>query len=127
MVNYPGLRPAFEDCGPRVLTLSPGVLYTLRDDVEASSGLSPDGGYANRPAPRAARGGPAACRVRQNLYQHPSPILQAALDYALAGDILVVWKLAAWPALGRSLLHLIEMVQMLQQREIGFQSLREDN
>ncbi len=50
------------------------------------------------------------------------PGLQAALDYARPGDVLVVWKL---DRLGRSLLHLIETVQMLHQRDIGFQSLQE--
>lgn len=42
--------------------------------------------------------------------------LMAALEYARPGDVLVVWKL---DRLGRSLLHLIETVQMLHQREIG--------
>ncbi len=50
------------------------------------------------------------------------PGLQAALDHVRPGDVLVVWKLD-W--LGQSLLHLIETVQMLHQREMGFQSLQE--
>ena len=45
------------------------------------------------------------------------PQLQAALDYVRAGDTLVVWKL---DRLARSLKQLIETVEMLAEREIGF-------
>lgn len=48
--------------------------------------------------------------------------LAEALSYAREGDILVVWKL---DRLGRSLPHLIETVQKLQERGVGFKSLRE--
>jgi DNA invertase Pin-like site-specific DNA recombinase len=49
--------------------------------------------------------------------------LKEALAYLREGDTLVVWKL---DRLGRSLQHLIETVQALQQRGIGFQSLQEN-
>lgn len=50
------------------------------------------------------------------------PGLDAALDYVRAGDTLVVWRL---DRLGRSLRHLLETVQHLEAREIGFRSLTE--
>lgn len=48
------------------------------------------------------------------------PGLSQALDALDSGDTLVVWKL---DRLGRTLSHLIHIVQQLQKREIGFQSL----
>jgi DNA invertase Pin-like site-specific DNA recombinase len=39
-----------------------------------------------------------------------------------AGDILIVWRLER---LGRSLKHLVDIVNHLAEREIGFQSLQE--
>jgi DNA invertase Pin-like site-specific DNA recombinase len=48
--------------------------------------------------------------------------LKEALAYCREGDTLVVWKL---DRLGRSLQHLIEALQELQQRGIGFKSLQE--
>jgi DNA invertase Pin-like site-specific DNA recombinase len=51
------------------------------------------------------------------------PQLQAALDYVRAGDTLVLWKL---DRLARSLKQLIETVEMLSKREIGFRSLTEN-
>lgn len=48
--------------------------------------------------------------------------LQDALAYAREGDTLVVWKL---DRLGRSLSHLIEVMNSLEQRGIGFKSLTE--
>ena len=51
------------------------------------------------------------------------PALNAALAALDEGDVLVVWKL---DRLGRSLRHLIEIVQTLEERGIGFQS-RSDN
>jgi len=48
--------------------------------------------------------------------------LQAALDYLRAGDALVVWKL---DRLARSMKQLIETVDQLKAREIGFRSLTE--
>ena len=48
--------------------------------------------------------------------------LAAALDFARSGDTLVVWKL---DRLGRSLKHLIETVNLLQARGVGFASVQE--
>jgi DNA invertase Pin-like site-specific DNA recombinase len=50
------------------------------------------------------------------------PELIAALDYLRKGDTLVVWKL---DRLARSLKQLIETVELLEQRGIGFRSLTE--
>ena len=50
------------------------------------------------------------------------PALTQALSLARAGDTLVVWRL---DRLGRSLRHLIETVQGLQERGAHFQSLEE--
>jgi DNA invertase Pin-like site-specific DNA recombinase len=50
------------------------------------------------------------------------PELLAALDYLRKGDTLVVWQL---DRLARSLKQLIETVEMLEQRGIGFRSLTE--
>jgi DNA invertase Pin-like site-specific DNA recombinase len=51
------------------------------------------------------------------------PRLKAARDYVRAGDTLVVWKL---DRLARSLKQLIETVELLSEREIGFRSLTEN-
>jgi DNA invertase Pin-like site-specific DNA recombinase len=48
--------------------------------------------------------------------------LEAAFDYCRAGDVLVVWRL---DRLGRSIKELIELVNTLQERGVGFRSLRE--
>jgi DNA invertase Pin-like site-specific DNA recombinase len=48
--------------------------------------------------------------------------LSEAIEYARDGDTLAVWKL---DRLGRSLKHLIETVNTLAGRKVGFQSLRE--
>lgn len=50
------------------------------------------------------------------------PGLSEALEYARSGDVLVVWKL---DRLGRSLAHLIHVVQQLHADGIGFRSLQE--
>ena len=50
------------------------------------------------------------------------PGLTAALEACRTGDVLVVWKL---DRLGRSLAHLVETVQALAGRGIGFRSLQE--
>jgi len=50
------------------------------------------------------------------------PGLAAALDHCRAGDTLVVWRL---DRLGRSLTNLIELMRVLDEREIGFRSLSE--
>jgi DNA invertase Pin-like site-specific DNA recombinase len=54
--------------------------------------------------------------------QRERPQLQAALDYMRQSDTLVVWKL---DRLARSLKQLIETVEELEQRGIGFRSLTE--
>jgi len=54
--------------------------------------------------------------------QRDRPELIAAIDYVRAGDTLVVWKL---DRLARSLTQLIETVEGLAAREIGFRSLTE--
>jgi DNA invertase Pin-like site-specific DNA recombinase len=54
--------------------------------------------------------------------QRDRPQLQAALDYLRPGDTLVVWKL---DRLARSLKQLIETMECLAAREIGFHSLTE--
>ena len=50
------------------------------------------------------------------------PGLTGALEACRTGDVLVVWKL---DRLGRSLTHLVETVQVLAARGIGFRSLQE--
>ncbi len=54
--------------------------------------------------------------------QRDRPQLIAALEYMREGDTLVVWKL---DRLARSLNQLIETVEMLEVRGIGFKSLTE--
>lgn len=54
--------------------------------------------------------------------QRDRPELTAALDYARAGDTLIVWKL---DRLARSTKQLIETVEQLEERGIGFRSLTE--
>src|SRR5208283_33119 len=54
--------------------------------------------------------------------QRDRPQLMAALDYVRAGDTLIVWKL---DRLARSLKQLIETVEELERRNIGFRSLTE--
>lgn len=51
------------------------------------------------------------------------PGFDAALAHCNAGDVLVVWRL---DRLGRSLSHLIDVIQQLGQREVGFISLSEN-
>lgn len=48
--------------------------------------------------------------------------LDEALNYLREGDVLVVWRL---DRLGRSLQHLIEIINRLEEREVGLQSLQE--
>jgi DNA invertase Pin-like site-specific DNA recombinase len=50
------------------------------------------------------------------------PGLQQALDYVREGDVLVVWRL---DRLGRSLRYLIEIINQLNERGVGFRSLTE--
>ena len=48
--------------------------------------------------------------------------LETALKHMRAGDILMVWRL---DCLGRSLKHLVDVVNQLAQRKIGLQSLQD--
>ncbi len=50
------------------------------------------------------------------------PGIQDAFDFLREGDCLVVWRL---DRLGRSLIHLIETINQLEERGIGFRSLQE--
>ncbi len=50
------------------------------------------------------------------------PVLETVLDYIRPGDTLVVWRL---DRLGRSLGKLIELMNSLRERDIGFHSLTE--
>lgn len=50
------------------------------------------------------------------------PGLDDALARCQSGDVLVVWRL---DRLGRSLSHLIDIIQDIGRREIGFQSITE--
>jgi DNA invertase Pin-like site-specific DNA recombinase len=50
------------------------------------------------------------------------PELDACMGYLRADDTLVVWRL---DRLGRGLKHLIDAIEQLQEREIGFRSLTE--
>jgi len=50
------------------------------------------------------------------------PALRDALDYARSGDTVIVWKL---DRLARSMKQLIETVEKLRVRSIGFRSLTE--
>ena len=51
------------------------------------------------------------------------PGLDRALEYLREGDTLVVWKL---DRLGRSLAHLVQTVESLRERGVGFRSLTEN-
>lgn len=52
------------------------------------------------------------------------PGLNACLDELKKGDTLVVWRL---DRLGRSMHHLIDLVDQLQKRAVGFRSICEDH
>ncbi|MCP5072658.1 MAG: recombinase family protein [Rhodobacteraceae bacterium] len=54
--------------------------------------------------------------------QRERPQLKAALEYMREGDTLVVWKL---DRLARSLRQLIETVEQMEERGVGFRSLTE--
>ncbi|MFP1631956.1 recombinase family protein [Zhengella sp. ZM62] len=55
--------------------------------------------------------------------QRDRPQLVAAIDYMRKGDTLVVWKL---DRLARSLKQLIETVELLEDRGVGFRSVTEN-
>ncbi len=48
--------------------------------------------------------------------------LADAIEFARPGDVVVVWKL---DRLGRSLKHLIEIINLLHGKKVGFMSLQE--
>ena len=48
------------------------------------------------------------------------PGLGKCLEFLQAGDLLLVWRL---DRLGRSMVHLVGLVEELQQRGVGFRSL----
>jgi len=50
------------------------------------------------------------------------PSLTKALDFVQAGDVLVVWKL---DRLGRSLSHLLTIIDSLKDQQVAFRSLTE--
>ena len=52
------------------------------------------------------------------------PELARALEFARKGDCLVVWRL---DRLGRSLKHLIEVIEGLENRKVGFRSIQADS
>lgn len=51
------------------------------------------------------------------------PGLDKAIEFCRKGDTLVVWKL---DRMGRSISHLIQMIQQLEKKGVGFQSLTEE-
>lgn len=55
--------------------------------------------------------------------QRDRPQLSTALEYAREGDTIVVWKL---DRLARSMKQLIETVEALEERGVGFKSLTEN-
>jgi DNA invertase Pin-like site-specific DNA recombinase len=50
------------------------------------------------------------------------PVLQGLLYKVRAGDVIVVWKL---DRLGRSLKHLVDLVNTLMEKEVGLKSLQD--
>ncbi|MDQ0144964.1 recombinase family protein [Pseudarthrobacter niigatensis] len=50
------------------------------------------------------------------------PQLQIMLDHLRSGDTVVVWKI---DRMGRSLIHLVQLVEQLQQKGVGLVSLTE--
>jgi DNA invertase Pin-like site-specific DNA recombinase len=50
------------------------------------------------------------------------PVLQGLLNKVRVGDVIVVWKL---DRLGRSLKHLVDLVNTLMEKEVGLKSLQD--
>jgi DNA invertase Pin-like site-specific DNA recombinase len=50
------------------------------------------------------------------------PVLDRVVDSLRTGDVLVIWKL---DRLGRSLKHLVELINTLRERGVGLQSLND--
>lgn len=50
------------------------------------------------------------------------PVLQSLLEKVRPGDIIVVWKL---DRLGRSLRHLVDLINILMEKEVGLKSLQD--
>jgi len=101
-----------------------------REETEAGSGMLV--GYARvstqdqRPALQLDALKKAGCgkvfTEKASGAQRERPELQAALEYMRPGDTLIVWKL---DRLARSMKQLIETVEGLAKRTIGFRSLTE--
>lgn len=101
-----------------------------REETEAGSGMLV--GYARvstqdqRPALQLDALKKAGCgkvfTEQASGAQRERPRLQAALEYMRPGDTLIVWKL---DRLARSMKQLIETVEGLEKRHIGFRSLTE--
>jgi DNA invertase Pin-like site-specific DNA recombinase len=69
-----------------------------------------------------ASGVPGRLQGRRLRLAQTPPELDACLDYLRARDTLVVWRL---DRLGRGLKHLIDALEQLHAREIGFRSVTE--
>ena len=50
------------------------------------------------------------------------PGLKQALKFIKQGDVFIVWK---FDRLGRSLVHLLQIMTLLRERKVGFKSLTE--
>src|ERR1019366_2996752 len=71
--------------------------------------------------PSPLRGARKCFRIRGCLVsRRPRPGLLAALERAGEGDTLTVWRI---DRLGRSTLHLLQILDQLRSRNIGFQSI----
>src|SRR5271155_3639744 len=103
------------------------IIRCRRQHVETdAAGLCPR--VDRRPEPCLAARRPDRSRVRQDFTEQISgavadrPVLHDVLEFARSGDTLIVWKL---DRLARSMKQLIETVETLRVRGIGFRSLTE--
>lgn len=62
-------------------------------------------------------------KISGSLSKAERPGLKAAIEYARAGDVLIVWKL---DRLGRSIADLINIITELNQKGIGFKTITGD-